>query len=83
MTRKVRNPVPSMEILAAAFDARRCVVCGQPASIVRVGSDAVYLEEIRSLAGGKTVRRHRLVAAAVDDVNLCLADAAGRWGKVA
>lgn len=71
---------PSMVDLAARSLARQCVLCGKPACVCCPGSDAVYRTVVRVRPDGSTVRHRRLVSAAVADVDLCLADAAARWG---
>jgi hypothetical protein len=65
-------------VLAAAFAARRCAICGGPANVVCPGSDAEYADSIAATSES-TRRNVRLITAAVADINLCLPHAAERW----
>lgn len=64
----------SKAALAAAFAARRCGVCGAPASCVRPGAEAQYQLQVRRSAAG-TRRTLMLLHPAVADADFCLAHA--------
>jgi hypothetical protein len=73
---------PSIEALSASFALRRCVVCGSAdVAAICPGSDAEYIDRIIVSANGSTRHRQVCTKRAIKDVNLCIADAAKRWGR--
>lgn len=71
------------DALAAAFDARRCAICGKPAAIVCVGQEATWLTVHQATPDGSTRTSRHLVTSSRPDLNFCLDDAAARWSKPA
>jgi hypothetical protein len=75
-------PGLSIAELEARFYARRCYICGAQADVLKPGEEATWKEVVSHRKDGSTVRYMRRVKPAVADVNLCLNDAARRWGVV-
>lgn len=61
---------PAAAELVAAFRARRCYVCGAPASVVCPGDDGEYSE---GETCGSVIRER------VPDINICLDHAIWPW----
>ena len=68
----------SIADLEAAFNARRCMICGAQADVVCVGSDGVY-RNVLSGPPGHLRRVLRCISEPVAEVNLCMMHAAAAW----
>lgn len=77
-----RFPLGQSEtVLADAFNARCCTLCGRPACVVFPGAEAEYRSVTTVTADGGVRKRARLMRREVPDINLCLADAERRWSR--
>lgn len=71
----------TVEALTIRNLARRCVICGNEAQVVCVGSDALYgtKRQLTREGGVRFVRM--MLAPATRDIDVCLPHAVERWQR--